>query len=156
MFTDPTARARSTGGVANCFIKQALEEKPLTVHGDGRQTRCFTYVDDIVAGTMAAGEAPAAVGHIINLGTDREISILELARLIIRLSGSEGGLVFLPYEEVYGFSYEDIPRRVPDISAARRLLNFQPAVPLEEGLRRTLEWYRRKRGEELKEKGGQS
>jgi len=144
------------GGVANCFIKQALEGKPLTVHGDGRQTRCFTYIDDIVAGTIAAGEAPAAVGHIINLGTDKEISILDLARLIIRLSGSEGGLIFQPYEEFYGFSYEDVPRRVPDISAARRLFNYRPAVPLEEGLQRTLDWHRRKRAEVTNEKGGQS
>lgn len=90
MSTAPMETALFTG-VANCFIKQALEGKPLTVHGDGRQTRCFTYIDDIVAGTIAAGEAPAAVGHIINLGTDKEISILDLARLIIRLSGSEGG-----------------------------------------------------------------
>ncbi|HPU01838.1 MAG: NAD-dependent epimerase/dehydratase family protein [Firmicutes bacterium] len=141
------------GGVANRFIEQALQGKPLTVYGDGRQTRCFTYVDDIVAGTMAAGESPAAVGRIINLGSDREISILDLARLVIRFSGSKAGLVFVPYEEVYGFSYEDIPRRVPDISTARRLLNFQPAVSLEEGMRRTLEWHRRKRETEWQEKG---
>jgi len=143
----PHGDSSSYGGVANCFINQALAGTPLTVHGDGRQTRCFTYIDDIVAGTMAAGEAPAAVGRIINLGTEKETSILELAELIIRLSGSKVGLVFQPYEEFYGYSYEDISRRVPDLSAAKQLLNYRPAVSLEEGLKRTLDWYRRQRAE---------
>ncbi|MGB4371871.1 MAG: NAD-dependent epimerase/dehydratase family protein [Dethiobacteria bacterium] len=131
------------GGVVNCFINQAFAGRPLTVHGDGRQTRCFTYIDDIVAGTMAAGEAPAAVGRIINLGSERESSILELAEMVIRLSGSKGGLLFQPYEEFYGYSYEDICRRVPDLSVAKHLLNYRPAVSLEEGLKRTLAWHRR-------------
>jgi UDP-glucose 4-epimerase len=114
------------------------------VHGDGSQTRCFTYVDDIVGGTLEAGSRREAEGKIFNLGHRRETSILELAQLILTVSGIKGEIVFQPYEEFYGPYYEDIPRRVPDLSAAEEILGYRPEVSLEDGLEKTIKWYRDK------------
>ena len=140
----PGADSSAYGGVATRFINQALSNEPLTVHGDGSQTRCFTYVDDIVGGTLEAGSRREAEGKIFNLGHRRETSILELAQLILTVSGIKGEIVFQPYEEFYGPYYEDIPRRVPDLSAAEEILGYRPKVSLEEGLEKTIKWYRDK------------
>lgn len=140
----PGADSSAYGGVATRFINQALSNEPLTVHGDGSQTRCFTYVDDIVGGTLEAGSRREAEGKIFNLGHRRETSILELAQLILAVSGIKGEIVFQPYEEFYGPYYEDIPRRVPDLSAAEEILGYRPKVSLEEGLEKTIKWYRDK------------
>ncbi len=140
----PGADTSAYGGVATRFINQALNNEPLTVHGDGSQTRCFTYVDDIVGGTLEAGSRQEAEGKIFNLGHRRETSILELAQLILAVSGIKGEIVFQPYEEFYGPYYEDIPRRVPDLSAAEEILGYRPKVSLEEGLEKTIKWYRDK------------
>jgi len=138
----PRADDSAYGGVTTRFINQALRGTPLTVHGDGSQTRCFTYVDDIVRATIEAGMRPEAEGRIINLGQEREIPILELAQIILKVSGIKGKIVFQPYKEFYGSSYEDIRRRIPDLSAAREILDYHPVVTLEEGIRKTLNWYR--------------
>ena len=140
----PGADSSAYGGVATRFINQALSNEPLTVHGDGSQTRCFTYVDDIVGGTLEAGSRREAEGKIFNLGHRRETSILELGQLILAVSGIKGEIVFQPYEEFYGPYYEDIPRRVPDLSAAEEILGYRPKVSLEEGLEKTIKWYRDK------------
>ncbi|NLL58696.1 MAG: NAD-dependent epimerase/dehydratase family protein [Firmicutes bacterium] len=140
----PGADSSAYGGVATRFINQALSNEPLTVHGDGSQTRCFTYVDDIVGGTLEAGSRREAEGKIFNLGHRRETSILELAQLILAVSGIKGEIVFQPYEEFYGPYYEDIPRRVPDLSAAEEILGYRPKVSLEDGLEKTIKWYRDK------------
>lgn len=134
------------GGVIARFISQVLNGKPPTVFGDGKQSRCFTYVSDIVEGTMLAAENDKAVGEVFNLGSEHEISILDLANLIIKIAGVEGRLkpVLTSYEEFYGPWYEDIRRRVPDISKAKRILGYAPRVSLGQGLRRTLEWYKRR------------
>lgn len=138
----PQADSSDYGGVIARFATQALAGQPLTVHGDGSQTRCFTYVDDIVSGTIAAAAHPEAEGMILNLGSRHETSIRELAELILNLSGSQVGMIFVPHEEFYGPYYEDVPRRVPDLTAAERVLGYRPLVPLEDGLRRTLTWYK--------------
>lgn len=140
----PHADGSAYGGVSTRFINQALTGKPLTVHGDGSQTRCFTYIDDIIKGTIEAGTRPEAEGKIFNLGNRREISILELAQMILGVSEIKGDIIFQSYEEFYGPSYEDIPRRSPDLSAAEQVLNYFPSTTLEEGLRKTLDWYRKK------------
>ena len=140
----PGADSSAYGGVATRFINQALSNEPLTVHGDGSQTRCFTYVDDIVGGTLEAGSRREAEGKIFNLGHRRETSILELAQLILAVSGIKGEIVFQPYEEFYGPYYEDIPRRVPDLSAAEEILGYRPEISLEDGLEKTIKWYRDK------------
>lgn len=130
------------GRVITIFLGQLLRNEPVTVIGDGKQTRCFTYVDDAVAATMAAGLLPEANGGIFNIGTDSEISMGELAATLRRLTGSTSPIVFVPKESVYGESYEDISRRVPDITRMRNVLGVTPRVGLEEGLAKTIQWFR--------------
>ncbi len=130
------------GRVISIFLGQLTRGDPLTVIGNGEQTRCFTYVDDAIRATMAAGTTDKAVGRAINVGSDREFSIKELAEMMIRISGSRSTLRFVSQESVYGPSYEDIPRRVPDVRLMKEILKVDAKVPLEEGLRQTLEWYR--------------
>jgi len=130
------------GSVVANFARQALRGEPLTVHGDGQQTRCFTYIADTVAGTLLAAEAPGAVGQAFNIANPTETSILELARTIKRLARSRSPVSFLPYEAYYGEGFEDTRRRVPAIDKAKRLLGFAPTVDLERGLRKTLTWCR--------------
>ena len=131
------------GRVITIFMGQLLRGEDLTVIGDGKQTRAFTYVDDAVLALVRAGTLPEAVGRIFNIGTDRETSILELAETMIRAHPGTGSKVKLVrQEDVYGDSYEDIPRRFPDITRMRTILGVEPQVPLEEGLRRTIDWFR--------------
>src|SRR5579884_1690471 len=139
----PRIHENGYGTVVARFIHQALNGRPLTVHGDGRQTRCFCYVEDTVAGILLAAQTPEAEGHVFNIGSAVEISIHDLARLIKRLTGSSSEIEFVPYRDYYGLHFEDTPRRVPDLRKARRVLGYEPRVPLEQGLERTIEWCRR-------------
>ncbi len=136
----PRLDSLESGRVLSIFIGQLLAGKPLTVVGSGEQIRCFTYVDDVVDGIIASGQVPEAEGEVINIGRDAETSIKSLAELLIRLHG-KGEIEYINEEEMYGLSYEDIPRRVPDISKARRILEYSPKIDDEEGVRRTLEWF---------------
>ena len=138
----PRLDRMDVGRVITIFLGQLMRGTSLTVIGDGKQTRCFTYVDDAIRATVAAGLKEEAVGRIINVGSDEEVSIKELAEKMIRLSGLHSSVVFVPQEEVYGAGYEDIPRRVPDIQRMREILGFSPRVRLDEGLQRTIEWFR--------------
>jgi UDP-glucose 4-epimerase len=133
------------GGPQSVFIQAALQGEDLPVHGDGQQTRSFTYVSDTVAGIYAAIVKPEANGEIFNIGSTHEITILELARQIHRLSGNGGEprIRFTPYESFTGKRYEDVRRRVPDITRCARVLGVTAQVGLEEGLTRTIEWQRR-------------
>ncbi len=141
----PRQECSAYGTVIPRFIAQALTNRNLTVFGDGQQTRCFTYIDDIVEATIKAAEVEEAVGKVLNLGSNVETKIIDLANLVIKLTGMEGKVkpIFVPYEEFYGKWYEDLKRRVPDSTEASKLLGFKPEVELEEGLRRTIEWYRK-------------
>jgi len=131
------------GRVITIFMGQLLRGEDLTVIGDGKQTRAFTYVDDAVQALVRAGTLPEAVGRIFNIGSDRETTILELAETMIRAHPGTGSKVKLVrQEDVYGDSYEDIPRRFPDITRMRTILGVEPKVPLEEGLRRTIDWFK--------------
>jgi len=138
----PRLDQEDVGRVISIFLGQLSRGDPLTVIGNGEQTRCFTYVDDAIRATVAAGLCDKAVGRVINVGSDREFSIRELAEMMIRLSGSRSTVKFVTQESVYGPSYEDIPRRVPDVRLMTEILDLVARVPLEEGLKRTLEWYR--------------
>src|SRR3990172_4515126 len=130
------------GSVVANFLRQALKGEPLTVHGDGEQTRCFTYVTDTVAGTVRAGEVRAGEGEAFNIGHTVETSILGLARAVKAATRSKSKIVFVPHESYYGRGFEDTPRRVPSIEKARRLLGFRPRGGLRQGLRRTAAWGR--------------
>jgi UDP-glucose 4-epimerase len=138
----PRIHVNGYGTVVARFIRQALRGEPITVHGDGRQTRSFTYVRDTVAGVLHAGGAVAAEGRVFNIGNPRETTILDLARLVKALCGSPSDIALVPYEDYYGQSYEDTRRRLPDIRRAAKALGFNPRVPLEEGLRETIRWCR--------------
>ncbi|HEX9899718.1 MAG TPA: NAD-dependent epimerase/dehydratase family protein, partial [Candidatus Methylomirabilis sp.] len=109
----PRLDERGYGSVVANFIRQALRGEPITVHGDGKQTRCFTYIDDTVAGTLLAAEAPRAVGEAFNIGSTRETSVLDLAKTIQRLARSKSPIKVVPYASYYGEGFEDTRRRVP-------------------------------------------
>jgi UDP-glucose 4-epimerase len=128
------------GGPQSVFINAALDDQEIPIHGDGQQTRSFTYIDDHIAGTVAIIEKPEANNMVFNIGNTREITIENLARLIWKLvRGDEPAKIkFIPYAE-FG-KYEDVLRRIPDITRARNILGFDPQVDLEEGLRRTIRW----------------
>jgi UDP-glucose 4-epimerase len=111
------------------------------VHGDGQQSRCFTYIDDTVRGTMLAGFTPEAEGQIFNLGSPVETTIVELAEMIKHAVGSDSPISLTSYENYYGPGFEDTRRRVPDISRAHELLDWAPHVDLADGLTRTIEWW---------------
>jgi UDP-glucose 4-epimerase len=133
------------GRVITIFMGQILRNEPLTIIGDGLQTRCFTYIDDAVRGTMAAGLKPEAIGGVFNIGDDRETTILELARTMLRIAGrpSDENIKFVRQEDIYGPRYEDIPRRVPDITRMREVLHVRADTSLQDGLSATIEWFRK-------------
>lgn len=139
----PRADPYGYGYVIARFMDQAARGEPLTVYGDGHQTRSFIYVADAVEGTLRAGLWPVAYGHIFNIGCPYEISILDLAEKIRSVTGCRIPIRFLPISEVYGSDFEEISRRVPETSKARALLGFEARVTLDEGLQRTWEWWQK-------------
>lgn len=139
----PRLDSIESGRVLSIFIGKCLKGEPLIVHGDGSQTRCFTYVSDTIEGIIRASEVKEAEGEIINIGSDVETPILTLAEKTCDLFGCERNIVFREHDVEYGMSYEDIPRRAPCVEKARRILGFEPKVPLEEGLSRTIEAFKR-------------
>ncbi|WP_127794150.1 GDP-mannose 4,6-dehydratase [Agromyces sp. LHK192] len=120
------------GMVVPNLVHQALRGEPLTVFGDGRQTRCFSYVGDVVPAMVRLAESPAAVGRAVNLGGAAEVSILDLATRIVELLESPSEIRLVPYEIAYAPGYEDMRRRVPDNSLARELVGFEPSTTLDE------------------------
>ena len=138
----PRIDERGYGSVVARFIAQALGGEAMTVHGDGQQTRCFTYVSDTVEGTLRAGTRPEALGKVFNIGADQEISVLGLAETIREIVGSPSPITLVPYESSFPRGFEDTRRRVPDVARARTEIGFAAAVPLTEGMRRTVEWCR--------------
>jgi UDP-glucose 4-epimerase len=130
------------GRVITIFMGQLLRGEPLTVIGDGKQTRCFTYVDDAIVATIAAGVTAAAEGQIINVGADVETSIRELAERMIAIDGGASTLRFVAQEAVYGDSYEDLARRVPDVTRMAEILGTRATTSLDDGLAQTIGWFR--------------
>jgi UDP-glucose 4-epimerase len=135
-------------GPQSVFIDCVLNDKPIPVHGDGLQTRSFTYVTDTVEGIYQSMIRTEANGEIINIGNTQEITILELAKKIKLLSGTPGELKidFTPYASFSGKKYEDVMRRVPDVSLCEKLLGVKAQVDIDDGLARTIEWQRRVTG----------
>ena len=135
------------GRLFTIFMGQLLRGVDLTVIGDGSQTRCFTYVTDAVEATMLAGLKSETNGHAINIGTDVETTVLEFAKLMLELFGPcKSKIKFVKQEEIYGKSYEDIPRRVPDNTKMKTLLGLSPKVSLREGTALSMEWFRNQQG----------
>jgi UDP-glucose 4-epimerase len=132
------------GGPQGVFLEAISKGEPMTVHGDGSQSRCFTHIDDMTEATARAVERTGLVGEVINIGNDEEISILGLAELMHELSGvgGEPKIELIPYEKVGAGGYQDVQRRVPDLTKQRDLLDFEPRIGLEEGIRRLWSWYR--------------
>lgn len=130
------------GMVLPSFVRQALAEQPITVFGDGTQSRSFTYVDDVVWALVALVEQGAAVGEVFNVGNGREISIGELARRVKRATASASPIVTIPYEQAYEAGFEDMPRRVPDITKLSSLTGYRPRVHLDEILDKVIEYHR--------------
>jgi UDP-glucose 4-epimerase len=114
------------------FIKSAIKGEPLTVHGDGTQSRCFGHVLDIVEGLTTALETPECFGQVINFGNDEEVSIKGLAEKAIKMTGSQSEIRYIPYTEAYGEGFEDMQRRVPSLDKAKRLTGYQPTRTLDQ------------------------
>jgi UDP-glucose 4-epimerase len=137
----PRLDQRGYGSVIATFVSQALKGKPLTVHGDGHQTRCFTYVEDTVFGSFLAATKKEALGQVFNIGSTVRSSVLEMAELICELTGSDGSVLFVPYADAYGPHFEDMTREL-DSSKAERSLGFKARVSLREGVQETIQWFR--------------
>lgn len=120
------------GMVVPRFVKSAIENKPLSVYGDGTQSRCFAHVADVVDALIKLLETPACFGQVINIGNDKEITIKDLAEKVIELTGSKSEIQYVPYESVYGDGFEDMRRRVPSLEKARRLIGYNPTRTLED------------------------
>jgi len=126
------------GMVIPSLIKQALNGSDMTVYGDGSQTRCFTYISDAVSAVITLAEHPDTNGEVYNIGSTEEVSILALARKIRELTGSKSKIVFVPYDQAYEQGFEDMMRRVPDLTKINRLIGYAPTTTLDEILLNTI------------------
>ena len=126
------------GMVVPTFIAQALAGEPLTVHGDGTQRRCFSFVGDVVRGVMLLAAAPATVGEVFNVGNDEEVTIQALAERVIGLTGGGAGIEFVPYDRIFEEPFEDVRRRVPSLEKIRTFVGYEPEVMLDQLLRLTI------------------
>jgi len=127
------------GMVIPSFVRQALGGLPITVFGDGTQTRSFTFVGDVVSALIRLMGEPAAVGQVINIGNAEEVSILDVAKRVKTLTGSRSDIRLVPYDEAYEAGFEDMPRRVPDLGKIQQLIGYRPDVDLDGILRRVIE-----------------
>jgi UDP-glucose 4-epimerase len=130
------------GMVVPTFIKQALTGRPITIHGDGSQSRCFADVSDVVRALMALMDHPGAVGEVFNIGSSEEVTIRVLAERAKALTNSGSEIVSIPYEQAYGEGFEDMPRRVPDIGKIQQLIGYRPTKSLDEILRGVIDFFR--------------
>jgi UDP-glucose 4-epimerase len=129
------------GSVIAKFISQAKQGGPLTIYGDGEQTRCYTYISDAIEGTIRATNSLEAVGLPLNIASNREISVLELSEMIRDRVNPQASIEFTSYQREYGVPFEEPRRRVPDVERASQILGFRAMVPTEEGLTRTIAWF---------------
>ena len=131
------------GMVIPNFVRQAIAGQPITVFGDGTQSRSFTYVGDVVDALVKLVHEPTAVGEVFNVGNPAEISMRDLAEKIKKMTGSSSPVALIPYDEAYEKGFEDMPRRVPDISKIHALIGFRPSVQLDEILRQVIDHFQR-------------
>ena len=130
------------GMVIPTFVRQALAGRPMTVYGDGSQSRSFTYVGDVVAALIALMNEPRAVGQVFNIGNTEEVTIRALAQTIKQMTGSQSDIVTIPYDEAYEAGFEDMPRRVPDITKIQQLVGYKPTVSLDGILTKVIAYFR--------------
>lgn len=130
------------GMVIPRFVQQALSGGPITVYGDGEQSRCFCDVSDVTRALIALADSPDAVGEVFNIGSDQEITIRELAERVRRMTSAEVEIRHVPYEEAYGPGFEDMRRRVPDLSKVQRVIGYRPTVDIDQILARVIEFHR--------------
>jgi UDP-glucose 4-epimerase len=131
------------GMVVPRFVRQALKGDPLTVYGDGSQSRCFSDVADVTRAISQLAEVPAAVGQVFNIGSTEEVTIRELAARVIALTGGNSEITYVPYDEAYAPGFEDMQRRVPSIERIHRLIGYAPRHTLHETLGRVIEYEKR-------------
>lgn len=132
------------GMVIPNFVRQALAGEPITVFGDGTQTRSFTYVGDVVDALAKLAVEPKAIGRVFNIGNGYEISIRDLAERVKLLAGSSSPIVTIPYDQAYEAGFEDMPRRVPDTTRLRDLIGYEPKVQLDEILNRVIDYFQKR------------
>jgi UDP-glucose 4-epimerase len=130
------------GMVIPTLVLQALANAPMTVFGDGTQSRAFAHVSDVVGALLKLIVEPTAVGQVINIGNTEEVTILELARRIRELSGSSSTITFVPYDDAYEYGFEDMPRRVPDLSKIKAMIGYAPARNLDDILLQVIDHFR--------------
>ena len=131
------------GMVLPTFVRQALAGQPITVFGDGTQSRSFTYVADVVDALVKLAQEPRAIGEVFNVGNTEEVTIRELAERVKRIAGSSSPVQLVPYDEAYEAGFEDMPRRVPDISKVHNLIGYQPSLALDEIVCRVVESFQK-------------
>ena len=129
------------GMVAPTFVKQAIEGKPITVFGDGKQSRCFADVDDVISALVNLMETDKGVGKVVNLGSDRQVTMNQLAETVKKQTASNSEITHIPYEEAYESGYEDFRHRAPDISKIKNLIGYQPKFTLEESLKKIIDYF---------------
>ena len=129
------------GMVVPTFVKQALAGEPITVYGDGTQSRCFTYVGDVVCALIGLAQHPKAVGEVFNIGSTQEITIDELACLVGEMTNSRSEIVHIPYDEAYEEGFEDMQRRVPDITKIKELIGYNPTLDIRGILEAVIQYY---------------
>jgi UDP-glucose 4-epimerase len=132
------------GMVLPTFVKQALQQRPITVFGDGSQTRCFGYVGDVVKAMIDLALHAPAVGEIVNLGSNEEISIKNLAHLVKEMTNSPSEIVYVSYDEAYEQGFEDMQKRIPSLEKAHRLIGYAPTVNLREIVSEVIDFYKDK------------
>jgi UDP-glucose 4-epimerase len=130
------------GMVLPSFVRQALAGEPITVFGDGTQSRSFTYIGDVVGCLLKLVKEPRAVGEVFNIGNREEVTILKLAEQVKALAGSASPIVFVPYDKAYEAGFEDMPRRVPDLTKIQHLVGYEPKVQLNEIITTVIEYFR--------------
>jgi UDP-glucose 4-epimerase len=130
------------GMVIPSFVKQAVERSPITVYGDGNQSRCFTFVGDVVKALAGLSDHPGAVGEVFNIGGGREITINDLARLVKEKAGSSSEIIHVPYDQAYEKGFEDMPRRVPDITKISQLLGWRPTIDVDQIVEKVIAFQR--------------
>jgi UDP-glucose 4-epimerase len=132
------------GMVIPNLVGQALAGEPMTVFGDGTQSRSFTHVQDVVGALIQLVNEPSAIGQVINIGNTEEVTIARLAERIRELTGSQSPITLVPYDEAYESGFEDMPRRVPDLSKVTAMIGYKPRQTLEDILVQVIDYFRRK------------